>query len=222
MDLGDGNAKRRFEEECRVANQLTHPGIMRVHSISEWKGVPYMVTELGDLGTLATWLLDHRNELSIRQAVWLVMTLTEAVHCAHSNYTIHRDIKPANILLKSAEPNNSEGLGFSPVLSDFGLAKDLDRSESQGLTDTGELLGTVAYMSPEQIQGEKAQTYSDIFTLGVLLSELVFRVHPFADSNNFLTRRNIVLSNPKKKDRQDQRRIPKPLEEIIQIGRAHV
>lgn len=206
--------RERFEFEGKVLSSLKHPNVIEHFETGQIDGVVYHVVELADCGSLANALSDPSIDYSPRQAAWLISKVADALQEAHSIPVLHRDIKPGNILLKACDPLDSEGLGLWPLLTDFGLSKKLDHSPEEPLTNYGEILGTLAYMSPEQVQGKAMRTPSDLFSLGVILHELVYRVHPFDDRGHFQTLTNIV-QNTSLKPRRTGLQVPSSLEAII-------
>jgi tRNA A-37 threonylcarbamoyl transferase component Bud32 len=194
----DRIARERFQEESRVMSELQHPNIVEVYEIGELEDLPYMMVEFADAGNLAGVLQESPDYFTIRQAAWLVSRIADAVAQAHTSPVLHRDIKPGNILLRREDRESSEGLGLWPLLTDFGLSKNLNAVSTIPLTFAGEVLGTLSYMSPEQVQGSQLKTQSDVFPLGVILHELVYWKHPFLAESDFQTRTNIVHSAPAK------------------------
>ncbi len=163
----------RFLREARTASALNHPRICTVHWLGEHQGRPFIVMELIEGATLKT--LMNRSP-DIREISRLFRQVAQALAVAHAEGIVHRDIKPENIMVRED--------GYVKVL-DFGLARRLpklllDQSDPLGDTDPGTLLGTVAYMAPEQTQGLAAESASDIFSLGVVLYEILTGQHPFA------------------------------------------
>lgn len=207
-------ARERFQGEARVMAELRHPNILAVFGSGEIDQVPYMIAELADAGSIALGLLDSPNGITPRQAAWIVLRIALALKDAHANLILHRDVKPGNILLRTESPERSEGLGVWPLLTDFGLAKNLDAKTASPLTFEGQVLGTLAYMSPEQVRGLPLKTQSDLFPMGIILHELAYGQHPFRGADDFQTRSNIVNANPlRSSDRS--RRVPRPLAAII-------
>jgi serine/threonine protein kinase len=212
--LHDRIARERFQEELKVMIGFDHPGIVRVFGTGEIDQIPYMITEFADSGSVATLIIDEPERISPGQAAWLIRRVAEAVEEAHTTPILHRDIKPGNILLREEPLESSEGLGLWPLLTDFGLSKNLGPQSSNPLTFEGEVLGTLSYMSPEQVRGQPLKTQSDIFPLGVILHELAYGRHPFLDDSDFQTRHNIV-QGPPSKPQGHYRIIPAPLDAII-------
>jgi serine/threonine protein kinase len=158
----------RFRAEAEAVAQLQHPSILQIYEIGEQNGCPFLALEYVGGGSLA----EHLNGTPIapRQAAELVLALARAVHHAHEKGIVHRDLKPANVLL---QPDGT------PKIADFGLAK---RAESnQAHTQTGTILGSPSYMSPEQASGHIDQIgpTTDGYALGVILYELLTGRPPF-------------------------------------------
>ena len=210
----DRIARERFQEELKVMTGLHHPGILSVFGTGVIEQLPFMITEFADAGSLAMLIIDEPERISPRQSAWLISRVAEAVEEAHTTPILHRDIKPGNILLRKEPVESSEGLGLWPLLTDFGLSKNIGPRTSNPLTFEGEVLGTLSYMSPEQVRGQTLKTQSDIFPLGVMLHELAYGRHPFLDESDFQTRHNIVQGSPSK-PQGHYRTIPAPLEAII-------
>jgi serine/threonine-protein kinase len=164
LDESGVSLKQRFHQEAVAAGRLTHPAIVAVHDVGEADGRPFMVMEYIDGGTLADLLLGGRP-LPLADAVAIVVQVCAALDYAHRHGVVHRDIKPRNILV---------GPGVTKV-TDFGTARILGASHTQ----TGTMLGTPAYMSPEMVRGQAADPRSDLFSLGVVLYETLTGVNPF-------------------------------------------
>jgi serine/threonine-protein kinase len=156
--------KQRFHQEAVAAGRLTHPAIVAVHDVGEAEGRPFMVMEYIEGGTLADLMLGGRP-LPLADAAGIVVQVCAALDYAHRHGVVHRDIKPRNILV---------GPGVTKV-TDFGTARILGASHTQ----TGTMLGTPAYMSPEMVRGQAADPRSDLFSLGVVLYETLTGVNPF-------------------------------------------
>jgi predicted Ser/Thr protein kinase len=156
-----GNEYReRFYGEARAAGRLAHPGIVPVFDVGEQDGLPYLVMEYIEGQTLAD-AAKGGQRLTLERVCELGQQIAEALGYAHKNGVVHRDIKPANILLTSKEKYGIE----RPKITDFGVAK---LAASQ-LTTTGQLLGTPAFMPPEQFTGAVIDGRSDLFSFGVIL-----------------------------------------------------
>jgi serine/threonine protein kinase len=172
----DSDRLSRFEREARAAAMLVHPNIVTVFDVGTQDGHPFLVTELLDGRTLRDELVD-RLALSPAVALDLAIQLARGVAAAHALRIVHRDLKPENLFLTRS--------GVLKVL-DFGLAKlRVDMGDGAGALATidvsqpGRLIGTPAYMSPEQLRGEPVDERADIFAIGVILYELLTGAHPF-------------------------------------------
>lgn len=158
----------RFQQEARIIAKLEHPHILPVFDYGESDGVSYFVMRYMDAGTLKEKMIEGRP-LPLNDIDRLFTQLAEALSYAHSRGIVHRDLKPANVLI------DSHGNVF---LTDFGIAKLLE-SASPRLTQTDAIMGTPAYISPEQAQGHPVDQRSDIYSLGIILYEMVTGSVPF-------------------------------------------
>jgi CHASE2 domain-containing sensor protein/tRNA A-37 threonylcarbamoyl transferase component Bud32 len=156
--------RQRFYREGRIAGQLTHPNIVTVFDVGEDLGMSYIVMEYVDGQTLTQWMKTQR--FSVAQIKHVVHGAAMALEYAHENGVFHRDVKPDNIMVGKT--------GIVKVM-DFGIARVVESN----LTKTGSVMGTPAYMSPEQANGQKVDARSDIFSLGVILYELLTSRKPF-------------------------------------------
>ena len=164
LDESGVSLKQRFHQEAVAAGRLTHPAIIAVHDVGEAEGRPFIIMEYIEGGTLADLLLGGQP-LLLADAVEIVVQVCAALDYAHRHGVVHRDIKPRNILVAP---------GVTKV-TDFGTARILDASHTQ----TGTMLGTPAYMSPEMVRGQASDPRSDLFSLGVVLYETITGVNPF-------------------------------------------
>src|SRR5579864_2666073 len=178
---------KRFKREARAISALNHPHICTLYDV----GPNYMVTELVEGETLREWL---KRAPPLERSVEIAKQVLEAVRAAHDAGIIHRDLKPANIMVRSD--------GYVKVL-DFGLAKRMPASgvlQSQdtvtNLSVPGQILGTAAYMSPEQIQGQEADQRSDLFAFGIVLHEMLTGEHPWRRKSQVDTLHAILHDDP--------------------------
>jgi formylglycine-generating enzyme required for sulfatase activity/tRNA A-37 threonylcarbamoyl transferase component Bud32 len=159
---------KRFEREAKALARLTHPNIVHVNDYGEHEGVPYLVMDYLPGGTLKQAI--KGEPMPWRESIKLLLPIAEALSYAHEHEILHRDVKPSNILL------TDKG---RPMLTDFGIAKILDLEEGQTLTATGVGIGTPEYMSPEQGLGRGVDARTDIYSLGIVLYELVTGRKPY-------------------------------------------
>ncbi|MDX1503501.1 MAG: protein kinase, partial [Thermoanaerobaculia bacterium] len=188
----DPGRLRRFEREARAASSMSHPNILTVHDVGRHDGSPYLVTELLEGETLAERL--SRGRLRTPLALEIATRIAEGLATAHSRGIVHRDLKPANVFLAAD--------GGVKIL-DFGLAKLLPAAEGDSsklsrttLTESFALMGTPAYMAPEQVAGGGADFRADQFALGCILYEMLSGERPFARENLALTLAAIAEAEP--------------------------
>ena len=155
----DPEFHERFRREARAAAGLTHPNIVGIFDRAEWDGTPYIAMELVDGRTLKE-LVTERGPMPIDVAVDLTEQFLKALGYAHKRGIVHRDVKPQNVIL--------DGEGQAKV-ADFGIA----RAANSDMTETGTIVGTVQYLSPEQAHGQPVDQRSDLYSAGVVLYELL-------------------------------------------------
>ena len=165
----DPNFVERFRREAQSAAALTHPNIVAVYDWGKVNTTYFIAMEYVEGKTLAT-LLKERGPLSPTHACDVISEVAAALSFAHENGVIHRDVKPGNILI---------GLGGQVKVADFGIARALGANVEEALTEIGSVMGTATYLSPEQAQGAQPDPRSDIYSLGVMMYELVAGRAPF-------------------------------------------
>ncbi len=175
--------KTRFEREARVLASLRHPNLVQIYDFDVINGQPFIAMEYINGPTLDTYLRSlhtHGGRLTMTQIGRLLVMLAAALDYAHTKGVIHRDIKPANVLLTSKSATVVPGQPLpedtEPVLTDFGL---LLLTDGSARSISGTIAGTPAYMSPEQARGERVDSRSDLYSLGVLLYEMLAGRVPF-------------------------------------------
>ena len=191
--------QQRFLEEAKITANLSHAGIVRLFDSGTIGQIPYITSAIVAGGSLADWIAKHPQGMKTEMACKILLSVAEAVAFAHSKLTFHRDIKPSNILMDSTlmDSESDDVKELRTVLTDFGLAKRWDRTET-ALTLEGDILGTSRYMSPEQASGalENYSVASEVFTLGIVLHELLAGKVPFDGESSTEIRRAIVQSRP--------------------------
>lgn len=198
----DPNFVKRFEHEARAIAALEHPHILPVYDFGTQDGLTYMVMRYIPEGTLSNLM---GKPISYERVVRLIGTMARALDYAHKQGVVHRDIKPSNILIDK----NGEAL-----LTDFGIAKMMETTGATQLTGAGSVLGTPAYMSPEQAKGQGVDGRSDIYSLGVVLYELLTGQQPFrADTPLAVVLKHV--SEPLAPPRTVKADIPEPLERVV-------
>ena len=174
--------RERFFREARAAAQLSHRNIITVHDLGEHEGAPFLAMEYLEGRDLDRRLRD-REPMSLAQKLELALSVAEGICHAHACGVVHRDIKPANVFVTND--------GLVKIL-DFGLA----RLVSSDMTHSGLMVGTVNYMAPEQLRGEKSDHRADIFAYGVLLYELLAGKRPFQGDTAASTMYKILHESP--------------------------
>lgn len=197
----DPNVYRRFKQEALATAQLDHPNIVHVYDAGESEGVHYIAMEYIAGGTLFTRMQNRATPLTLAEAVSIVAQIAMALDYAHRHGILHRDVKPSNILL------DTEGRA---VLTDLGIAHAF---EGTRLTHTGMTLGTPSYMSPEQAQGQSLDGRSDLYSLGVVLFEILTQRLPFEDNTPYIVLyKHIHETPPNPRDLNPQ--VPGKLAEV--------
>src|SRR5512139_449753 len=161
----DAESRQRFEREARAAAHLQHPNIVTVYELGEDRGLPFIAMELLP-GTDLEALLRGGEEIPLAEKLEVVVQICRGLAFAHERGIVHRDVKPSNVRLLED--------GTAKIM-DFGIAK----LEGAHLTKTGMMVGTVNYMSPEQVRGRPLDGRSDVFSVGVILYELLAGERPF-------------------------------------------
>lgn len=176
----DKTSLKRFEKEAEAATRLTHEGLVTMyHYGTTSDGTPFLVMEILEGENLGEFLKKH-GPLQLNEALDLLLQVAEALSHVHKAGIVHRDLKPSNIILQSADLSN-----LKIKLADFGIASALKESSevSETLTKTGDIVGTPAYMSPEQCLGQSPDFSSDLYSLGCVLFAILTSKPPFEGSN---------------------------------------
>ena len=197
---------RRFQREALSASSLAHPNIVEMYDVGEDNGLYYIVMEYIEGKTLKQ-LLKKRGSLTLSEAIDIMLQLTDGMAHAHNSYIIHRDLKPQNIMIKD------DG---SIKITDFGIAMALNSTQ---LTQTNSVMGSVHYLPPEQACGKTATIQSDVYSMGILMFELLTGSVPFKGDNAVeIALKHIKESIPYVKDISDS--IPTSVANIVKRATA--
>ncbi|HSE41972.1 MAG TPA: protein kinase [Acidobacteriota bacterium] len=206
----DPDRLRRFEQEARAVGMLNHPNIVAIYDTGTYNGSPYLVSELLQGEVLQKKL--SGQAVPIRKAVDYALQIAKGLSAAHEKGIIHRDLKPGNIFVTKE--------GRVKIL-DFGLAKlthpessQPSAPEAKDMTETGVVLGTITYMSPEQVTGRKVDRRSDIFAFGTVLYEMLSGKRPFGGETQIEIMHAILKADPSDLS-QSNGNIPPSLERIV-------
>jgi tRNA A-37 threonylcarbamoyl transferase component Bud32 len=197
LPSADPELKARFEREAKAIASLQHPHICTLYDVGHQDGTDYLVMEYLEGETLAATIA--RGPIKIDEALKIAIEIAEALDKAHRAGIVHRDLKPANVMLTSS----------GAKLLDFGVSKLIEVRERESFattaavtdraslrTEEGTILGTVAYMSPEQAEGKKVDARSDVFSFGSVLYEMISGCRPFAGANKISTLSAILNKEP--------------------------
>jgi serine/threonine protein kinase len=209
----DPEKVRRFEREARAIASLSHPGIVVLHSIEETEGLRFLTMEHVQGETLNKAIPPRGLPLDLFLS--LAIALVDAVSAAHRQGILHRDLKPENVMLTAEGRLKVLDFGLAKLRADARDEPDRTTRETQSITRDGWIVGTVAYMSPEQAQGLSVDHRSDIFALGILLYEMATGERPFKGSTNLSVLSSILRDDPPPASalRAD---IPRPLARMIE------
>lgn len=200
MYSADSDFRARFIREAEATAKLNHPNIVTIYEVSEYKGQPFFAMELIEGQSLRD--LSKNKDLDLDKIIEMAIQICSALSFAHEKKVIHRDIKPANIVIDTYG---------RPKILDFGLAAI---QGGEQLTKTGSTLGTIRYMSPEQVLGKEVDHRSDLFSLGVVLYEMITARTPFERDNEAATLKSIDQDTPEPL-RRFKSNIPDELQRII-------
>lgn len=200
--LASPESVQRFRSEAEAAAGLDHPGIVSVFDVGECDGQNYYSMQLIEGGSLQD--LQERGPLDRRRAVEIMSTVSRTVQFAHTRNIVHRDLKPANVLL---------GEAGAPLLTDFGLAKDIEKDAK--ITTDGQVMGTPHYMAPEQAAGRTAEVgpLSDVYSLGAILYFLVTNTRPFSKPDVYSVLHAVIHEMP---------RSPREIDATIEVDLATI
>src|SRR5438105_2305506 len=209
VTLSDKERLQRFEQEARATGMLNHPNLLTIYDVGNSEGTPFLVSELLEGETLRE-RLDH-GAIPPRKSVEIALQIAHGLAAAHEKGIIHRDLKPENIYITKE--------GRVKIL-DFGIAKLSATGADDGpkfqmaATEPGIVLGTVGYMSPEQVRGEQVDRRSDIFAFGAILYEMLTGERAFKRDSSIETLSAILKEEPKELIEINPN-VPPPLERLV-------
>jgi serine/threonine protein kinase len=201
----DGEAMDRFFRAARLWARLEHPGIVPIYHVGQLDGMPYVVSKFLEGPNLSAFV-SHNGDIGARDSARIIAEVADALQFAHEHGVVHRDVKPSNIMMED------DG---HPILVDFGLARSLTTSDEASVTMEGQIVGTPAYMSPEQVDGrlDAIGPPSDVYSLGATLYTLLAGRPPFQGGSVMETLRMVRETEPEP-FRRLNRTVPRDLEAI--------
>ena len=208
--IADAGRRERFVREARAASALNHPSIVTIYDIRSVNGVDVIVMEYVEGQTLEQMI--PAKGMSVTEALKIAVQIADGLARAHEAGILHRDIKPANVMVTAAGRAKILDFGLAKLTEPAGTSPD-DATQPQ-LTEEGAIVGTAAYMSPEQCEGRKVDSRSDIFSFGALLYEMVTGRRPFPGQSRLATLTRIVNDDPLP-PRQLNALVPADLEKAI-------
>jgi serine/threonine protein kinase len=210
LDKNDLRAVERFRREARAAAALTHPNAVTIYDFVEEWGQYFLVMEYINGPTLKQ-VIHQNRQLQAPQAMEIAAQVCDVLQIAHARGFIHRDIKPQNIMLAGSGNSGSSGERPLVKLTDFGIVRVL---EEGGLTNSGIVLGTADYLSPEQARGETLTASSDLYSLGVVMFEMLAGRPPFVGPTAVSIAMQHASTNPPPL-RQFNATVPPAVEQIV-------
>jgi serine/threonine-protein kinase len=208
----DEDRLRRFEQEARAVGMLNHPNILAIYDLGTHDGTPYLVSELLEGRTLRARLTE--GALPARKAIDYAIQIASGLAATHEKGIIHRDLKPENLFLTRDGRVKILDFGLARIKPAASLSAVSSAPTASNLTDPGTVLGTVGYMSPEQVRGEKAEAPSDLFSFGCVLYEMASGQRAFARQTAAETMAAILKDEPPKPSHAGKG-VPPELERII-------
>jgi len=186
----DPERKKRFIQEARAASALNHPNIVTLHDIANDGGVDYLVMEYVPGNSLDQ--LIPRKGMAVTTALGYIAQIASALAVAHASGIVHRDIKPSNLIVTAESQVKILDFGLAKLMESAPGSEDERLTQESAVTEAGSVMGTVGYMSPEQATGRTVDHRTDIFSLGVVLYEMVAGRRPFCGNSQVETLHAII------------------------------
>jgi serine/threonine protein kinase len=205
---GDPVVRERLRREARAVASMDHPNVVPLYEAGEYDGTIYIVTRWVE-GTELGILIDDEGPLEPRRAARIAAQIGAALEIAHEKGLVHRDVKPSNVIITSED---------HAYLTDFGLAKRAETAA--GLTRADQMLGTVDYVAPEQIEGSEADARGDIYSLGCVLYEMLTGEPPFSDQRGGMAKMWAQVNAQPQPLSQRRPDVPAPLDELVSRAMA--
>ena len=193
-EIADRRHLRRFEQEARAAGALNHPNVLAVYDVGTHDGAPYVVSELLKGQTLRARL--EGGPLPVRKALDYALEIVRGLAAAHDKGIVHRDLKPDNVFVTNDGRIKILDFGLAKLTRPTPLVREGDQGTGPRATESGVVLGTVGFMSPEQVPGEAVDHRSDIFFFGALLYEMLTGVRAFRRDSAVETMNAILKDDP--------------------------
>lgn len=204
-------ALKRFRREARAVAALSHPNIVALFDIGDSDEGPYVVTELLDGETLRSRLL--RGAVTMEEALRIAVAIADGLGAAHAKGIIHRDLKPENVVLTAAGGVKILDFGLAATQRPLAGASSDSFSQTEMLTEPGLVIGTIGYMSPEQLRGRPLTTACDVFALGCVIYEMLRGEMPFQRGSNFDIIASVLRDDPLARDMDD---VPSELRAVLE------
>ncbi len=209
---GDADRLRRFEQEARATGLLNHPNILQVHDVGSHEGAPYVVSELLEGETLRDRI--GGTPLPVRKAIDFATQIARGLSAAHEKGIVHRDLKPENLFLTRDGRVKILDFGLAKLVHGEALSEAETNTHGMPGTDAGKVLGTVGYMSPEQVRAQPVDHRSDIFSFGSVLYEMLSGRRAFRGASAVETMSAILKEDPPDLS-ETNRSLPPALERIV-------
>lgn len=172
--VNNADRMKRFIKEAKAASVLSHPNVAHIYEISQFNGIHYIAMEYVEGQTLSAWIQDRKD---LQQILDVALQITDALDRASAKGIVHRDIKPANIVVANSKEVKILDFGIAKVIKENNAGSNI---ETLSQTEPGSVIGTTAYMSPEQTLGRSIDQRSDLFSFGIVLYEMLTGKNPFA------------------------------------------